>query len=119
VTWESNANAIASVSSAGMVTGNQVGSAIVTARAVADQTKTATVSVTVSAPLADLVIESLTAGATAPAGGLLLVSAVVRNQGASTQAPFRLGVYFSADATITTTDTFVGSCTFALGLVRA
>ena len=49
VTWTSDAPAVATVSSSGLVTGVSAGSAVVTAKSVSDATKTATSAITVTA----------------------------------------------------------------------
>ena len=51
VTWESDNISVATVSSAGVVTAVAPGSATITARSTADETKTATCNITVTAPV--------------------------------------------------------------------
>ena len=65
----------------------------------------------------DLIVSVMTAPTAATIGGTIAVLATVRNQGTSTVQSFRVGLYYSSDALITTGDIFSGfSCTFAAGL---
>jgi PKD repeat protein/GH25 family lysozyme M1 (1,4-beta-N-acetylmuramidase) len=60
--------------------------------------------------LPDLVVTTLTAPSTGTIGGQIAVSATATNQGTASAGAYRLGLYFSTDGTITTSDTFVSSC---------
>jgi hypothetical protein len=65
----------------------------------------------------DLVVDVVTAASLGLIGGSISVTATVRNQGSATTAAFRVGLYYSTDATITTSDFFSGAaCTYATGL---
>ncbi len=66
-----------------------------------------------AAGIADLVIDAMAAPATATIGGTIFISTTVRNGGTAAAGAFRFGLYFSADATITTADVFFGSCSIA------
>lgn len=70
----------------------------------------------VQAPMPDLVVDTVIAPSTGSIGGTISISAPVRNAGSSASGAFRVGLYFSTDATITTADTFSGSCNFPSGL---
>ena len=65
----------------------------------------------------DLVTSSLTGPSTATIGSTASVSADIRNQGPANAGPFRLGLYLSADATITTEDTWFAACSYEEGLL--
>ena len=68
------------------------------------------VTVTVGAPPPDLVVESPSVSDSSPiAGASFTLSATVRNQGDGSSAATTLRYYRSADATITSTDTEVGT----------
>jgi subtilase family serine protease len=79
----------------------------------------ASTAVTIAVP-ADLTIAALTAPASGTIGGAFpagSVSVTVRNQGTAASGAFRVGLYFSTDATITTTDVRSNTtCTYPSGL---
>jgi hypothetical protein len=78
----------------------------------------ASVALTVTSGLPDLVVTSLTAPTTATIGGTISISVSVLNQGSASAGPFYLGFYFSTDSTITASDTYSGwSCYFSSGVV--
>ena len=58
----------------------------------------------------DLTVSSLTGPPQGRRGGRINLSASVSNAGTGAAGPFRLGFYLSSDSTITTGDTFIGSC---------
>lgn len=64
----------------------------------------------------DLVVDLVTAPATATIGGTIAVLETVRNQGTATTTSFRVGFYLSTDPTITTADLLFGLCSYATGL---
>ncbi len=68
-----------------------------------------------SAP--DLVTTSLTGPSTTTIGSTASISAGIRNQGPGNAGPFRLGLYLSADTTVTTDDTWFAACTYDSGLL--
>ncbi len=73
------------------------------------QTDSRTYSLTVAPGTPDLVVDALTAPSTGTIGATISVSMTVRNQGtAATGGGFRVGFYYSTDATITTADVFSG-----------
>ncbi len=77
----------------------------------------AAATTTVISNLPDFVIDVVTAPSLGLVGGTISVSATLRNQGSATTAAFRVGLYYSTDATITTADTFSGAaCMYATGL---
>lgn len=57
----------------------------------------------------DLQVTSLTAPASGTIGSTIQVSSTIRNFGDTPVGAFRVGYYFSTDATITTADTYSGS----------
>ena len=65
----------------------------------------------------DLVTTSLTGPPTATVGSRASISAGIRNQGPANAGPFRLGLYLSADTTITTDDTWFAACSYEAGLL--
>ena len=65
----------------------------------------------------DLVTTALTGPSTATIGSTALISADIRNQGPANAGPFRLGLYLSADTTITTDDTWFAACSYEAGLL--
>ena len=67
-------------------------------------------------PRPDLVTTSLMGPPTATIGSAALISAGIRNQGPANAGPFRLGLYLSADTTITTDDTWFAACSYDAGL---
>jgi len=70
-----------------------------------------------AAPMPDIVVDTVIAPATGSIGGAISVSAPVRNQGSAAAGPFRLSLYYSTDATITTADVASGgTCNFPSGL---
>jgi hypothetical protein len=79
---------------------------------------TGTASVTVQAQLLpDLTITAFTAPSRGVIGGSVPVSLTVSNQGSIGAGAFRVGLYYSTDAVITTSDVFSGwSCNFPSGL---
>jgi hypothetical protein len=58
----------------------------------------------------DLVISGVSAASNVTPGGQLNVSATVLNQGGVATGGFRLGLYFSPDTNINTSDSFLGYC---------
>ena len=74
----------------------------------------ASVTVTVPAPKPDLVVESPSVDESGPAAGeTFTLSATVKNEGEGTAAATTLRYYRSTDATITTSDTSVGTDSIA------
>jgi hypothetical protein len=68
-------------------------------------------------PNVDLTLTALTAAPTGVVRGTIQVSVTVANIGTTASGPFTLGVYYSTDATITTSDVFSGSgCNYPSGL---
>ena len=67
-------------------------------------------------PRPDLVTTSLMGPPTAAVGTEASISASIRNQGPANAGPFRLGLYLSADTTITTDDTWFAACSYDAGL---
>ena len=67
-------------------------------------------------PRPDLITTSLMGPPTAAVGTEASISASIRNQGPANAGPFRLGLYLSADTTITTNDTWFAACTYEAGL---
>ena len=65
----------------------------------------------------DLVTISLMGPPTATVGSTASISAGIRNQGPANAGPFRLGLYLSADSTITTDDTWFAACSYEGGLL--
>ncbi len=65
----------------------------------------------------DLITTSLTGPSTATIGDTALISAGIRNQGPANAGPFRLGLYLSADTTITSDDTWFAACSYESGLL--
>jgi len=70
-----------------------------------------------STSVPDLVTTFLTGPSTATIGSTALISADIRNQGPANAGPFRLGLYLSADSTITTDDTWFAACSYEGGLL--
>ena len=68
-------------------------------------------------PRPDLIMTSLMGPPTATIGSAALISAGIRNQGPANAGPFRLGLYLSADTTITTDDTWFAACSYESGLL--
>ena len=64
----------------------------------------------------DLVTTSLTGPRTATVGSEAAFTAFVRNQGAATSGPFRLGLYLSKDPEITVDDIWFATCIYEDGL---
>ena len=62
------------------------------------------------ATLADLMVSTLGAPGTGVAGQQITVTATVVNNGGASTGAYRLGFYFSTNATITTYDTLFASC---------
>ena len=60
----------------------------------------------------DLVTTSLMGPSTAAIGSTASISADIRNQGPANAGPFRLGLYLSADTTVTTDDTWFAACSY-------
>jgi hypothetical protein len=60
----------------------------------------------------DLIISGVSAASNVTPGGQLNVSATVLNQGGAATGGFRLGLYFSPDTNINTSDSFLGYCSF-------
>jgi murein DD-endopeptidase MepM/ murein hydrolase activator NlpD len=58
----------------------------------------------------DLVVTDVSGSSPVTAGGSINVSATVLNQGGAATGSFRLGIYLSTDAGITTSDTIIGTC---------
>lgn len=106
VTWETSAESVATVSADGVVTGLKPGSAIVTARSVADPRGSGTATIRVKEPPTDLAVIAVTAPATAAAGDTIEVTSTIRNLGPATSTAFTAGTYFSTDSLITTADAF-------------
>ena len=69
-----------------------------------------------AASLPDLITTSLMGPQTATIGSAASISAGIRNQGPANSGPFRLGLYLSADTTITTDDTWFAACSYDAGL---
>ena len=69
--------------------------------------------------LPDLITTSLMGPSTATIGSAASISAVIGNQGRANADPFRLGLYLSADTTITTDDTWFAACSYEAGLLAA
>ena len=65
----------------------------------------------------DLITTSLTGPQTASIGSEVEISASIRNQGPANAGPFRLGLYLSADTTITRDDTWFAACSYESGLL--
>ena len=65
----------------------------------------------------DLVTTSLMGPPTATVGSRASISVGIRNQGPANAGPFRLGLYLSADTTITTDDTWFAACSYEAGLL--
>ena len=65
----------------------------------------------------DLITTSLMGPSTATIGSTASISADIRNQGPANAGPFRLGLYLSADTTITTDDTWFAACSYESGLL--
>jgi hypothetical protein len=67
--------------------------------------------------LPDLLVTALSGPTTGTIGGQITVSLTLRNQGTVSAGAFRVGYYWSQNATITTGDVFSGwICTFSSGL---
>ena len=64
----------------------------------------------------DLEITRLTAPPTAAAGSEVLIEAGLRNKGPLAAGPFRVGLYLSTDATVTTEDLGFAACHYPEGL---
>ena len=62
----------------------------------------------VSGPLPDLVLTSVSGPASANIGQQINITSIVRNQGQSEAVPSRTGIYLSTDSTVTTSDTLIG-----------
>lgn len=62
------------------------------------------------APLPDLIVSALTAPSLGTLGAGIEIAVTVTNQGTVSSAASRLGLYFSADSSITTSDILVASC---------
>ena len=60
----------------------------------------------------DLVVTDSSGSSSILPGGTINVSATIMNQGNGSAGSFRLGFYLSTDGTITTSDRFLGSCSF-------
>ena len=67
--------------------------------------------------LPDLITTSLTGPSTATIASMASISVDIRNQGPANAGPFRLGLYLSADSSITTDDTWFASCSYQAGLL--
>ena len=67
-------------------------------------------------PRPDLITTSLMGPPTAAVGTEVSISAGIGNQGSANSGPFRLGLYLSADTTITTDDTWFAACSYDAGL---
>ena len=67
--------------------------------------------------LPDLITTSLTGPSTATIASTASISAVIRNQGPANASPFRLGLFLSADTSITTDDTWFAACSYEAGLL--
>ena len=67
--------------------------------------------------LPDLTTTSLMGPSRATIGSTASISAGIRNQGPANAGPFRLGLYLSADTTITTDDTWFAACSYESGLL--
>jgi hypothetical protein len=82
---------------------------------------TGTASVTVQAQLLpELTMTALSAPPRGVIGSSVPISLTVSNQGSIGAGPFRVGVYYSTDAAITTSDVFSGwSCSFPSGLAAS
>ena len=118
VTWTTSANSVATVDAAGLVTAVGNGTATITASA-EPASGSAAVTVAVGVPPApDLVVGSPSVSNSSPlTGASFTLSATVRNQGSGPSAATTLRYYRSADATISGTDTPVG--TDAVGALSA
>ena len=66
-----------------------------------------------SAATVDLIVSDVSAPASANPGGQISISATVVNQGGASAGSFRLGLYVSNDTNITTSDTFLTSCSIS------
>ena len=118
VTWKSSANSVATVDAAGLVTAVGNGTATITASA-GSASGSAAVTVAVGVPPApDLVVGSPSVSNSSPlTGASFTLSATVRNQGSGPSAATTLRYYRSTDATISSSDTEVG--TDAVGVLSA
>jgi hypothetical protein len=58
----------------------------------------------------DLLVSAISGTSNVAPGGQMNVSATVHNQGGAAAGSFRLGLYFSTDTNISTSDAFLGSC---------
>jgi hypothetical protein len=58
----------------------------------------------------DLIVSAISGTSNVAPGGQMNVSATVHNQGGVAAGSFRLGLYFSTDTNINTSDAFLGSC---------
>ena len=67
-------------------------------------------------PRPDLITTSLMGPPTAAVGTAVSISAGIGNQGSANSGPFRLGLYLSADTTITTDDIWFAACSYDAGL---
>lgn len=65
------------------------------------------------AATADLTVTAVTAPATVRLGERPNITSAIRNQGTADAGAFRLGYYLSTDATITTADIPLGTCSYA------
>ena len=75
-----------------------------------------TVAVSLTVTLPDFVLDAVTAPTTGVVGSTISVSATLRNAGTATSSAFRIGIYLSSDAAITTADVLVGPCPYLTGL---
>ena len=117
-TWTSSDEVVATISSTGLATGIHAGEVTITATA-GDRSGTATLQVTDPPPpptphvpvkYPDLVVSSPSVSETGPdAGESFTLSATVKNEGDGDAAATTLRYYQSTDATITTSDTQVGT----------
>lgn len=91
------------------------GTFVATLRVTSDQgaTSAASVTVVVRDERPDLLVTALDAPASAAPGSTVTVLATVRNGGAGAAGPFRVGIYLSADATVTGADVLLGTITVA------
>ncbi len=87
VTWRTSNSGVATVSSAGVVTGVATGAATVTAVAIADTTRRATASVTVTAGALDVAVSP--AAVSIATGESRILAAVVGNGSGSQQVTWR------------------------------
>ena len=81
-----------------------------------DEARSVTALFEVDVPAPDLTLTRLSAPPAATAGGEVPVTLALRNQGPIDAGPFRVGLYLSADATVTPEDLWFAACHYPAGL---